>query len=129
MNYDDMEYWNNHQKVNERKERQIQSKGEFARQKVSKTVKTSIMTSVIGALSDFEEFMGELWGHGKPYNQLTEEQKKNRELWLDARDSILRRGSNSVKLSLRDINRCTFSNYQQKKYDIIIKPREDDENG
>ena len=115
------DYYENEKRFNEKKEMREKALDNFAKSHLKKTVKTSIETAAIGALSDFEEFFGYLWAHGKHYNELNEEQRDFREKWLDARDSVLRRAANSTKIGCRAVDRAEFSNYDNKKYKTIIK--------
>ena len=74
----------------------------------------SIRTTMISALEEFENSFGELWGQGKPYNQLTEEELKNRKLWEKTRTAILDRGQNSMEILCNTIRKCTVTNYPDR---------------
>lgn len=58
---------------------------------------TKLKTSFIGAIARFEEFFGELWGHGKHFSELSEKQKEFRKIWEDCRNSILTNGNNQIR--------------------------------
>lgn len=55
-------------------------------------------TIMIGALAAIEDNFGFLWGHGKDYNELTENQKKIRDAWQTTRTKILDLGNSRISL-------------------------------
>ena len=125
----DYEYEEYDKQFNQRKEYENSSKEKFARDQIKHTIKTSIITCAIGALSDIEKLFGEQWGIGKDYNELTSEQRNMKKLWGDTRDSILERASNGIRLSFRDIDRCNIKDYNRKKYNVVIKPKRENRDG
>jgi hypothetical protein len=50
--------------------------------------KKKIQTTMIGSLSDVEEFFGFLWGFDIPEKDLTEEQKHMKEIYEEVRAKI-----------------------------------------
>ena len=124
--YDDIQ---NEKIVNDRKQKRKQSVDNYGKEKIKKTARTSILTSVIGALSDMEEFFGAVWKHGAHYDKLTEQEKDLRDRWMDCRDSILKRGNNSIRILEREINKCVISDYPINKYQTILKNNKENQNG
>lgn len=125
MTDDDREFFENERLFQERKQKQFKGQDNYAKNKIKKTIKTSITTAVIGSLADYEAAFGSLWGHGKKWEELSDEQKTWREIWLDVRDSILERGANSNKLSLQEIDRCKIADYSDKRYHVEIRNKDD----
>lgn len=122
IDYHDLE---NDRQFNERKKNEAITKDKFAKAKLRKTIEISLNTVSIGALSDFESFFGDLFGYGKSYNELSDSQKEMRKDWSECRNSILKRCANGVKISLNEIDRCEIKDYHQKKYQTIIKNKND----
>lgn len=120
--YNDFE--NNEYEFRQRKETERRAKERFARDQIKYTVKTSILTCAIGALSDMEQIFGEICGLNKDYNELTASQKEFRRKWANARNSILRRASNGIKISFKDLDKCNIKDYNNKKYNVIINNKD-----
>ena len=76
---------------------------ESSRKHLDKIVKTKITTAFIGALDAFESEFGFLWGHGQDYREITEEQKKMRALWNNARSKILSNGNVQMRNASNEI--------------------------
>lgn len=122
------DYEDNDYEFRQRKQMEKEAKEKFAKDQIKYTVKTSIMTCAVGALSDMEKIFGDLCGIGKDYNELTKEQKEFKRKWTAARNSILERASNGIKISFRDLDRCHIQDYNRKKYNITLKNK-DNRNG
>jgi hypothetical protein len=90
---------------------------EVSRDKLFKTAKKKIQTTMIGALSTVEEMFGFLWGMGLAEEDKSEEQKKIQELYEDTRAKILDRGNTQI----RNLE-SEFVNYDvsRKKYLISL---------
>lgn len=58
-------------------------------------VKKKLKTIFIGDLASFEKRFGKLWGQDQ--FQLTDQQKKVRDIWKDTRKEILDRGNDFIK--------------------------------
>lgn len=67
-------------------------------------IKKHITTTMIGSLSRFEDYFGRFWGHQQE-NELTENQKKIRKLWEEARNEILDLGNDKIKDSWKDLRK------------------------
>lgn len=67
-----------------------------SKKKLAKICETKCKTGFIGALSQFEEFFGELWGH-KDSHSLTPEQQAWKEIWNECRTAVLNNGNNQIR--------------------------------
>lgn len=65
--------------------------------------KKRMETAFIGALYEFEQTFGYIWGNRKNYDELTENQKKYREMWEFTRKRILDNGNNQVRNGQQEI--------------------------
>lgn len=70
---------------------------ETSRQRLLKIVKKKATTSFIGAIARFEQFMGALWGHGKPPEECTADELAWREVWEECRNEILNNANNQQR--------------------------------
>jgi hypothetical protein len=57
-----------------------------------------VTTVNIGAIANFENYFGILWGHGKQEHELTEIEKEWKNIWLECRKAILDNGSSQIRL-------------------------------
>jgi len=89
--------------VSRAKEAKEQRYLELSRQRLDKLVSTKIRTAFIGALAAFEEGYGFLWGHGKDESELTSEEKKLREIWIQIRTKVLNNGNSQVRATQTEI--------------------------
>ncbi len=60
-------------------------------------------TSFIGNLSQIEEEFGFLWGHGTPYDDLGDGQKKFRAKWNSLRERMLDHSNNQMRLAVKEL--------------------------
>lgn len=88
-----------------------------------KAAKKKIQTTMIGSLSTIEEYFGFLWNHGA--SELSEEQKRIRDIYEEARAKILDRGNTQI----RDLE-LEFVNYDitRKKYQIKLPVKKGETN-
>ncbi len=75
---------------------------ENSKDRLGKIVTTKIRTSFIGALSQFEENFGFLWGYGKN-GTLTEEEVIMQEVWEKTRTAVLNNGNNQIRAAKNEI--------------------------
>lgn len=74
-------------------------------------------TTMIGALYEFENNFGHLWGIDEDDNKVTEKQEKLREIWEYTRNSILNNGNNQLRKCISDLEKTTDSvKYNYKFY-------------
>ena len=90
----------------------------LAKNNLKGKIELSLRTCMIGSLADFEDEFGHLWAHGRPFNELSTEQKAARYRWSKVRESILDRGNHGIKICLGEVNRCEIKNYEERKYSI-----------
>jgi hypothetical protein len=76
-------------------------------------------TTMIGALFEFEQNFGYLWGQEKKDNELTNSEEKFRLIWEDTRNQILNNGNNQLRKCLSDLEKTQTNtvkyNYNFKK--------------
>ena len=80
-----------------------------AKRYISNGVKISVKTVAIGAIADFEDNFGYLWGSDKPKNQRDEDELEWGEVWQKVRTSILDRANNSQNTLLDNLKRFSIS--------------------
>lgn len=73
-------------------------------------------TTMIGALSVFEDKFGFLWGHGKSEDELSEEELRYRELWQLTRTEVLNNGNNQLRAAKEEMSFYTvrFNKFETK---------------
>ena len=81
-----------------------------------KIITTKLRTAFIGALSQFEENLGYLWGHGKDCEDLTKNEKDFKKIWNKIRDKVLDNGNNQIRAieSEIDLYDIVWNGYQYK---------------
>jgi flagellar biosynthesis/type III secretory pathway chaperone len=85
--------------VSERSQKLLRGK-----ETLSKSIIKRLNTIMIGSISKFENFFGEIWGHGKDFNQLTEAEVKLFEIWQQCRDEILNNGNAQKRMLLSELD-------------------------
>lgn len=88
-----------------------------SRDRLKKISHKKFRTCFIAALSEFEKEFGiVLWGHGLPDDQITDDQRANREVWERVRKNILDKGNaQSRALSMElDLHNIEFEGYKIK---------------
>lgn len=63
-----------------------------SKENLKDTIQRKFKTTMIGALSVFEEYFGYLWGHGIDERDLTEEELEMKKVWETVRTEILNKG-------------------------------------
>lgn len=90
-----------------------------SRNMLKKHIQTKFKTTMIGALSRFEELFGDLWGHGLSEHDLDEDQRYWREKWQLARTEILNNGNNQLRASLNEVEQYNVKfNKNEYKFNI-----------
>ena len=121
-----MRDWKTHNELKRRVEAAKIKTKELSQQnskkKLLRAVETKFKTAFIGALNQFEKKFGFLWGHGKPDNELTQNEKDFREIWEEARAEVLNNGNNQLRASQEEIAEYTM---ERNKYELnlTVKPR------
>lgn len=96
-----------------------------SRKRLDRIASKKMKTTFIGALSVFEQSeFGSLWGHNKPLSELTDEERKWREIWEEVRTEILNNGNNQLRALQNEIsqykiswNRHTIKSFLSKQED------------
>lgn len=70
---------------------------EYSRKRLANNLHKKFQTVTIGALAAFEDGFGHLWGHGKPVDELTEEELEYRRVWETTRTRILDLGNSNAR--------------------------------
>lgn len=81
-----------------------------------KGAKKKIQTTMIGSLSDIENYFGFLWGFGDENTELSKEQKHMKDIFEEVRAKILDRGNTQI----RDLE-LEFVNYEISRKKFYIK--------
>lgn len=89
---------------------------------LNSNVHRAIRTTFIGAISQFEKSFGYLWGHGKDKSEITENQKKFLDLWLQTRNNILDFGNAQSRIIDREFEKFIVK-YNGYQYKFQVKPR------
>ena len=84
---------------------------------------TKIKTSFIGAISQFEQSFGLLWGDDKPEGELTDNQRKWLKLWKSVRGRILSNGNNQIRTLEKELERYDVR-YKGYNYQIPIRRKD-----
>lgn len=93
----------------ERKER-LEKPTEL-KERLKRSISTKMRTAFIGALSQFEQFFGTIWGHNKPEEILTINQLEMKKRWEQVRNNILNNGNNQLRAAEAEL----------ETYDIRVK--------
>lgn len=92
-----------------RKDRGGEKYKDSSKKRLLNNLKKKFDTTTIGSLAILEELFGELWGHGLPYKELTEEEEEWREIWNEARTKILDLGNSNLRGAQSEIAQYTLS--------------------
>ena len=93
-----------------------------SKDRLSSIIETKIKTSFIGAISQFEEDFGFLWGHGE--EELEEDQRIMKEIWDKTRTSILNNGNNQIRAASNEIELYKI-NWERHTMQLPVKPLEE----
>jgi hypothetical protein len=74
-----------------------------SRERLRRNVETKIRTTMIGSLSLIEQFFGDLWGQGKPREDLTEDEQRNSQTKDELRTEILNLGNGQIRAAAAEI--------------------------
>jgi hypothetical protein len=74
-----------------------------SKKRLSNIISTKLKTSFIGAISACETNFGFLWGHGKPDEELNENELAMKEIWENTRASILDNGNSQLRATQSEL--------------------------
>ena len=80
-----------------------------SKRRLSNILKKKFDTTIIGSLAAFEDRFGDLWGHGISIDQLDEDQKYWRGLWMETRSKVLDNGNANLRAAQNEISQYTLS--------------------
>ena len=83
--------------VENRKTTDTERKKRNGKEKLRKDIQSKMKTLMIGTISRFEKFFGELWGHEMKEEQCSPEQLQEYETWQQCRDEILNNGNKLIR--------------------------------
>ena len=84
---------------------------------------TKIKTSFIGAISEFEQSFGLLWGDNKSEEELTDNQRKWLKLWKSVRGKILSNGNNQIRTLEKELERYDVR-YKGYNYQLSVRRKD-----
>ncbi len=97
---------------------------EHDKNKLKQDAKRKITTTMIGALSSFENRFGRLWGHQKEEGEdLTPQEERFFEIWQDVREEILDRGNAQIGALNQELD---MYNVERQRYQIKFVQRRQD---
>ena len=108
MDYDDDFTEFKHQANKRRTDRETHSK-DNSKRRLLNILKKKFDTTIIGSLAAFEEKFGDLWGHGLAMNDLDEDQRYWRDVWMETRSKVLDNGNSNLRAAQNEIAQYTLS--------------------
>ena len=108
MDYDDEFVEFKHQASRKRVDKDSQYK-DNSKRRLLNILKKKFDTTIIGSLAAFEERFGELWGHGLSMNDLDEDQRYWRDLWMETRSKVFDNGNSNLRAAQNEISQYTLS--------------------
>lgn len=96
---------------NELRKKISEESADMAKTRLRDDMLRRCQTIFIGNLDSIEKHLGKLWGHGIKAEDLTKEEMKFREIWLQLREEILDKSNYQTKNLLSSL----------KKYEIKDK--------
>jgi len=95
--------------VKRRKQHKDSRYKDNSKRRLLNNIKKKFDTTIIGSLAAFEEYFGDLWGHGLPYEELDEDQIYWKEAWERARSQVLDNGNANLRAAQNEIAEYTLS--------------------
>lgn len=90
-----------------------------SKKRLKKIIEKKFLTSMISSLAEFEQEFGDLWGHGKTEETLTEDELDFRDRWEDCRNRILNSGNRQKRNALTEIDMHEIS---WLRYNVTLLP-------
>lgn len=97
---------------------------EDCKKRLKTIISKKIRTSFIGALAQFEENFGFLWGYNSK-EPLTQEQQDFKELWERVRTAILNGGNHQIRAAQNEIDNQTIS-WNRYHMDLPVRERKNE---
>ena len=108
MDYDDDFTEFKHQANKKRTDRETHYT-DNSKRRLLKILKKKFDTTIIGSLAAFEAKVGDLWGHGLAMNDLDEDQRYWRDVWMETRSKVLDNGNSNLRAAQNEIAQYTLS--------------------
>ena len=93
---------------NKRKQEEQEKFQDNSKRRLLNAIQKKFNTTIIGSLAVIEEFFGELWGHGRNYDDLSEDEQHWRKIWATARSRILDNGNSNLRAAQNEIAQYTL---------------------
>lgn len=91
-----------------------------SKETLKRNITTKFKTTMIGALSKFEDMFGDLWGHGKDDYELNRQQAELKKRWDIVRTEILNNGNNQLRAAIAEVDQYTIR-YNKTEYNFILR--------
>lgn len=95
---------------------------EHSKKRLMQNLRRKFNTTMIGALAQFEESFGELWGHGLALDELSKDQMYYRKKWEEVRTNILNNGNNQARAADDEIAQYTLT-WNKYRTEFIVLPQ------
>ena len=95
---------------------------ELSKQRLVNILKTKFKTVFIGAIDEIEKTFGYLWGHGKQYAELNDNEKEWLNIWNSMRERLLTKGNNQIRNMESEMDRHTVI-WNTYNYNLKIKEK------
>ena len=93
---------------------------EACRKRLDKIISTKVRTSFVGAIAQFEEKFGFLWGRDKQQQDRTQEENQMFELWEQVRIAVFNNGNNQLRAAQNEIANHVV-NWNRYRTEFIIR--------
>lgn len=120
MDNNHLEY---HRQVQERREKNKRVEQDHSKRQLKRNIDKKFNTTIIGILARFEEYFGDLWGHGKEYEDLTEIERDFLKDWKSVRTEVLDHGHHQARAAKQEIDLYTVE-FQRYSYQFLNKKEE-----
>lgn len=91
-----------------------------SRRRLNNIITKKVQTTMIGAISQFEEGFGFLWGHGE--ETITPDQEQMRAVWDEVRTNILNNGNNQIRALNQELQQYDIK-WNRYSVTLPFKPR------
>ncbi|TXT66129.1 MAG: hypothetical protein BAJALOKI3v1_50129 [Promethearchaeota archaeon] len=83
-------------------------------ERLKKIMNKKFETVIIHPLSEFEQYFGFIWGHGKTDDKLTDNEREMRKRWQECRANILNYGHRKRSNAMKELDMHTvvWNRYQ-----------------
>lgn len=93
---------------------------EDSKNKLRALIEKKFKTTFIGALSQFEEVFGYLWGHHAQNSELSDNQLKFKKLYERVRNNVLNNGNTQLRALLNELDQYSLE-WQPYQFNLKVK--------